>query len=158
MLSAVAMQLSEPALCHTEVWLEPDLSQQRVDKVSGIAMHTLRRQFSGMRFTSQYDSSSCLANARPSAEQADVMQAYNMAAIWQLPCVFVIENNHFGMGTADTRAAKSATYYTRGDYIPGVPLSTALCRPDWRSCRGHMHNIISANLVSCIGQLCNAAS
>ena len=78
---------------------------------------------------------SCLANARWSAEEIDGMQAYNMAAIWQLPCVFVIENNHFGMGTADTRAAKSATYYTRGDYIPGVPLSTALCRPLWRSCR-----------------------
>ena len=34
--------------------------------------------------------------------------------------VFVIENNHYGMGTADRRAAKSAQYYTRGDYIPGV--------------------------------------
>lgn len=49
------------------------------------------------------------------------VQAYNMAAIWQLPCVFVIENNHFGMGTSDHRASKSAKYYTRGDYIPGHP-------------------------------------
>ena len=50
------------------------------------------------------------------------LQAYNMAAIWKLPCVFVIENNHFGMGTSDTRAAKSAKYFTRGDYIPGTPV------------------------------------
>jgi len=47
------------------------------------------------------------------------MQSYNMAAIWELPVVFVIENNHYGMGTADSRASKSAQYYTRGDYIPG---------------------------------------
>ena len=47
-------------------------------------------------------------------------QAYNMAAIWRLPAVFVIENNHFGMGTADKRAAKSVEYYKRGDYIPGA--------------------------------------
>ena len=52
------------------------------------------------------------------------VQAYNMAAIWKLPVVFVIENNHFGMGTADKRAAKSSEYYKRGDYIPGAPVHT----------------------------------
>ena len=49
-----------------------------------------------------------------------MVQAYNMAAIWEVPVVFVIENNHYGMGTADSRASKSAKYYTRGDYIPGI--------------------------------------
>ena len=43
-----------------------------------------------------------------------------MAAIWRLPVVFIIENNHFGMGTSETRASKSAQFYTRGDYIPGL--------------------------------------
>lgn len=48
------------------------------------------------------------------------MQAYNIAAIWRLPVIFVIENNHFGMGTSENRASKSAQFYTRGDYIPGL--------------------------------------
>ncbi len=30
-----------------------------------------------------------------------------MSAIWELPVVFCIENNHYGMGTSDSRAAKS---------------------------------------------------
>lgn len=49
-----------------------------------------------------------------------MQQAYNMAALWRLPVIFIIENNHFGMGTAEKRASKSAQFYTRGDYIPGL--------------------------------------
>jgi hypothetical protein len=52
--------------------------------------------------------------------QGVVAECFNMAGLWDLPVVFVCENNHCGMGTAEWRAAKSPTFYTRGDYIPGL--------------------------------------
>jgi pyruvate dehydrogenase E1 component alpha subunit len=41
-------------------------------------------------------------------------EALNMAALWKLPCVFIIENNRYGMGTAVERAASIHDIYERG--------------------------------------------
>ncbi|HVE78544.1 MAG TPA: pyruvate dehydrogenase (acetyl-transferring) E1 component subunit alpha, partial [Gemmatimonadaceae bacterium] len=42
-------------------------------------------------------------------------EALNMAALWKLPCIFIIENNRYGMGTAIERASAINDIYKRGE-------------------------------------------
>src|ERR671927_1437141 len=41
-------------------------------------------------------------------------EALNMAGLWKLPCVYIIENNRYGMGTALERASAIHDVYERG--------------------------------------------
>ena len=79
----------------------------------------------GLAFASRYkgDGGACLTYLGDGAiNQGQVYESFNMAALWSLPVIYVIENNKYGMGTAVTRAAAGTSLADRGKAygIPGM--------------------------------------
>lgn len=78
----------------------------------------------GLAFAHRYkeDKGICVASMGDGASnQGQIYESYNMAALWKLPVVYVIENNQYGMGTSVARSSAGSTYYGRGQGwgIPG---------------------------------------
>lgn len=82
----------------------------------------------GLAFGHKYsgDGGVCLAYfGDGAANQGQVYEAFNMAELWKLPIIFVIENNQYAMGTSVNRASAEDQLYRRGESfrIPGIQVN-----------------------------------
>ena len=79
----------------------------------------------GLAFKHKYtgDGGVCLAYFGDGASnQGQVYESFNMAELWKLPIIFVIENNQYAMGTSVNRASSEDQLFRRGESfrIPGI--------------------------------------
>ena len=79
----------------------------------------------GLAFKHKYsaDGGVCMAYFGDGAShQGQVYESFNMAELWKLPMIYVIENNQYAMGTSVNRASSEDQLYRRGESfrVPGL--------------------------------------
>ena len=78
----------------------------------------------GLAFSQKYQDNGQVTlcyNGRWHREQGQVYESFNMAELWDLPVVYVIENNEYAMGTSVKRASSQVELFRRGESfnVPG---------------------------------------
>ena len=79
----------------------------------------------GLAFAHKYREDGCINYCYfgdGAVNQGQVYESFNMASLWKLPIIYIVENNKYGMGTSVERASATTELYLRGEGfgIPGV--------------------------------------
>jgi pyruvate dehydrogenase E1 component alpha subunit len=91
----------------------------------------------GLAFAHKYNEDGGVAMAYfgdGASNQGQVYESFNMAELWKLPIIYVIENNQYAMGTSVNRSSSEDQLYKRGESfrIPGIQVDGM----DVLACRG----------------------